>query len=158
MLSRKFIFRRRISRRACFRSGIQTCRRAAQDLFAMSRQRGNGMADISQQQIRLTCRHKAWIFPHRDVVFISIRCIGRRQKQRDVFSILWCGKFHADFLSRGERLDGNLPRLRTIPFADMSDGGESPQSLLPLHNRGGESRYAVRFRITPLCADHVEHE
>ena len=104
---------------------------------------------LFQRQIRTPGSHQTRVLPNREIVLAAIARIADGKIQRHIATIGWCGEFEFHLLLCNERCHRVLPACGGAGLADVPDGPEAPQRLLPcFHIRRRERSGADFFAET----------
>ena len=113
-------------------------------------------SDIAEQQIGLSGSSKSRVGPDGYVMLVSITGISRCQPESEGSGS--CRDRQSDFLSHVHGVRRNLPRFRPIAFADMTDGGEPPERLLPCGDAVGQGHGIGGLSTGEFLSQAVEQQ
>ena len=86
---------------------------------------------LFERQIRTPRNHQTRVLPNREIVFGAVARIADGEIERQIAAIGWSGEFEFHLLLRHERGHRILPACGGTGLADVPDGSEAPERLLP---------------------------
>ena len=118
--------------------GVQILRRAREQSARRDASSRRHVADVAKQQVGPSWGDEPGLLPDDEVVLVAVARIGRDEGERDVLAVPERGDLEPDVLPRDQRSDRLQPGLGAADLADVADGGEFPEALLPGRDLGGE--------------------
>ena len=139
-----------------FGRGIQTRRRLREERTPGLIQATNDRTQPTQRDIRPTGNNKARIGPQRHIRGRTISCIGGDQESTDLPGGIRSRQLEARLASGSQGRNRHLPGAGTIPLADVTHRGESPDRTLPRLHHGGHGSALTRLGLAPTSPDLVQ--